>query len=251
VELDRIKSRQIIFNLNGGKSMRLNQFISSSGLCSRRKVDVLIKEGKVTVNGDQISLGHVISESDRVEVDGQLINAKENDIYLMLNKPPGVTCTAASQIEGNIIDFVNYPERVFPVGRLDKQSEGLIILTNDGSIVNELLLQENNNEKDYMVTVDKKITATFIDEMAKGVEIYNPRKKGNVLTKPCKVIQIDDNCFKITLSQGLNRQIRRMCRRFQFNVTRLQRIRIKELPLGTLALGEWRQLSEEEIAGLK
>ncbi|MBO0600673.1 pseudouridine synthase [Sporosarcina sp. E16_3] len=231
--------------------MRLNQFISSSGLCSRRKVDALIKEGKVTVNGNTISLGHVISEGDRVEVDGLLIEAKENEIYLMLNKPPGITCTAASHIEGNIIDFVNYPERIFPVGRLDKQSEGLILLTNDGSIVNELLLEENNHEKDYIVTVDKKITAVFIEEMASGVEIYNPRKKGKVLTKPCKVIQIDDNCFKITLSQGLNRQIRRMCRRFQFTVTRLQRVRIKELPLGALALGQWRQLTEEEIAGLK
>lgn len=251
MELNGIKSKQIVYDVNGGNNMRLNQFISSSGLCSRRKVDVLIKEGKVTVNGNQISLGHVICEGDRVEVDGQLIKAKENDIYLMLNKPPGVTCTSASRIEGNIIDFVNYPERIFPVGRLDKQSEGLILLTNDGSIVNELLLEENNNEKDYMVTVDKKITAAFIDEMAKGVEIYNPRKKGNVLTKPCKVIQIDDNCFRITLSQGLNRQIRRMCRRFQINVTRLQRVRIKKLPLGTLALGEWRQLSKEEVAGLK
>ncbi len=231
--------------------MRLNQFISSSGLCSRRKVDVLIKEGKVTVNGDKISLGHVISEGDRVEVDGQLIKAKENDIYLMLNKPPGVTCTAARGIDGNIIDFVNYPERIFPVGRLDKQSEGLILLTNDGSIVNELLLEENNKEKDYIVTVDKKVTAAFIEDMSNGVEIYNPRKKGNVLTKPCKVVQLDEYCFKITLSQGLNRQIRRMCRRFQFNVTRLQRVSIKELSLGTLALGQWRQLTEEEIAGLK
>lgn len=231
--------------------MRLNQFISSSGLCSRRKVDVLIKEGRVTVNGEKIALGHVMSEGDRVEVDGQLIAAKQQDIYLMLNKPQGITCTAARHIEGNIIDFVNYPERIFPVGRLDKQSEGLILLTNDGSITNELLLEENNHEKDYIVTVDKQITQVFIEDLASGVDIYNPRKKGNTRTNPCKVVQLDDYRFKITLSQGLNRQIRRMCRRFQYTVTRLQRVRIKNLPLGTLALGEWRELSIEEIAGLK
>ena len=231
--------------------MRLNQFISASGFCSRRKVDKLIKEGKVTVNGEQISLGHVIREGDRVEVDGQLIEAKKNDIYIMLNKPTGVTCTAARGIEGNIIDFVNYPERIFPVGRLDKQSEGLILLTNDGTIVNELLKEENEHEKDYIVTVDKKITAEFIEDIASGVDIYNPRKKGIVQTKPCRVVQLDDYCFKITLSQGLNRQIRRMCRRFQYTVTRLQRVRIKNVSLGTLALGEWRQLSQEEITGLK
>ncbi|WP_342504756.1 pseudouridine synthase [Sporosarcina sp. FSL K6-2383] len=231
--------------------MRLNQFISASGFCSRRKVDKLIKEGIVTVNGEQIKLGYVMSEGDRVEVDGQLIKAKVNDVYLMLNKPPDVTCTAASGIEGNIIDFVNYPERIFPVGRLDKQSEGLILLTNDGSIVNELLKEENEHEKDYIVTVDKKITPEFIEDMASGVDIYNPRKKGNVQTKPCRVVQLDDYCFKITLSQGLNRQIRRMCRRFQYTVTRLQRVRIKELSLGTLPLGQWRSLTQGEIARLK
>lgn len=231
--------------------MKLNQYISSSGFCSRRKADVLIKEGKVTVNGEQITLGHVIREGERVEVDGQFIEAKEHDIYIMLNKPPGVTCTAAKGIEGNIIDYVNYPERIFPVGRLDKQSEGLILLTNDGSIVNELLKEENKHEKDYIVTVDKKITPAFIEDMAGGVDIYNPRKKGNVRTKPCKVVQLDENCFKITLSQGLNRQIRRMCRRFQYTVTQLQRVRIKELSLGTLALGQWRSLTLEEIARLK
>ncbi|WP_342512028.1 pseudouridine synthase [Sporosarcina sp. FSL K6-1522] len=231
--------------------MRLNQFISSSGFCSRRKADALIKEGKVTVNGQLIALGQVIDEGDRVEVDGQRIAAKQRDIYVMLNKPRGIICTAASHIGGNIIDFVNYPERIFPVGRLDKDSEGLILLTNDGSIVNELLLEENNHEKDYLVTVDKKITAIFIEDMAKGVDIYNPRKKDYTRTKPCKVVQIDDYCFKITLSQGLNRQIRRMCRRFQYTVTRLQRVRMKELQLGTLAIGEWRALSEEEVAKLK
>lgn len=232
-------------------TVRLNQFISSSGLCSRRQADVLIKEQKVLVNGEIVMLGHVIDEGDRVEVDGQFIETKENTIYIMLNKPPGVTCTAARYIESNIIDFVNYPERIFPVGRLDRQSEGLILLTDDGSIVNKLLREENNNEKDYIVTVNKKITGAFIEGMASGVEIYNPRKKGNTLTNPCKVVQIDDKCFKITLSQGLNRQIRRMCRRFQYTVIKLQRVRICHLELGNLALGKWRHLTDEEIAGLK
>ena len=231
--------------------MRLNQFISSSGFCSRRKADMFIKEQKVTVNGVLITLGHMIDDGDRVEVDGQRIIAKENDIYIMLNKPPGVTCTAAENIEGNIIDFVNYPQRIFPVGRLDKQSEGLILLTDDGSIVNELLREENNQEKDYLVTVDKGITQAFIEAMAEGVSIYNPRKKGNTMTKPCKVVQLDDYCFKITLSQGLNRQIRRMCRRFQYTVTKLQRVRMKNVQLGQLERGHWRYLSGEEVNGLK
>lgn len=231
--------------------MRLNQFISSSGFCSRRQADVLIKEQKVTVNGEMVALGHVIREGDRVEIDGQLIQAKKNDIYIMLNKPPGVTCTAASHIEGNIIEFINYPERIFPVGRLDKQSEGLILLTDDGSIVNELLREENNEEKDYVVTVNKPLTESFILDMSAGVEIYNPRKKDYVWTKPCEVIQLDDFRFKITLSQGLNRQIRRMCRRFQYTVTKLQRVRLKNIYLGQLELGQWRYLSDEEVNSLK
>jgi len=231
--------------------MRLNQFISASGYCSRRQADRFIKAEQVTVNGELISLGHVISEGDRVEVEGQLIESKENNIYIMLNKPTGITCTAASNIEGNIIDFVNYPERIFPVGRLDKQSEGLIILTDDGSIVNALLREENNNDKDYIVTVDKELTASFIAELAEGVDIYNPRKKNNTRTKPCVVVQLDVFRFKITLSQGLNRQIRRMCRRFQYTVTRLQRVQIKDLQLGQLEVGHWRHLTEDEIIRLK
>lgn len=231
--------------------MRLNQYISSSGFCSRRRADSLIKDRKVTVNGEVITFCYVMNEGDRVEVNGELIHAKENDIYIMLNKPPGVTCTAASHIEGNIIDFMNYPERIFPVGRLDKQSEGLILLTDDGSIVNELLREEHNEEKDYIVTVDKMIKEEFIKNMSSGVEIYNPRKKEITVTKRCTVIQLDDYSFQITLSQGLNRQIRRMCRRFQYTVTKLQRVRIKKLSLGSLQLGKWRYLSDEEVQGLK
>ena len=231
--------------------MRLNQFISSSGFCSRRKADILIKEQRVRVNGELIKLGHMYRAGDLVKVDEEIIKAKENEIYIMLNKPIGVTCTTAKHIAGNIIDYVNYPERIFPVGRLDKQSEGLILLTDDGSIVNELLREENNQEKDYIVTVDKIMSLDFIRAMAEGVSIYNPRKKENTITKPCKVVQIDDYSFKITLSQGLNRQIRRMCRCFQYTVTKLQRIRIKNVDLGQLELGTWRYLTTEEVIELK
>lgn len=231
--------------------MRLNQYISSSGFCSRRQADLLIKEQKVTVNGEVITFCYVMNDGDHVEVNGEPIYAKENDIYIMLNKPPGVTCTAASHIEGNIIDYMNYPERIFPVGRLDKQSEGLILLTDDGSIVNQLLREEHSEEKDYIVTVDKMITEEFIESMSGGVKIYNPRKKEYTMTNRCAVIQLDDYRFKITLSQGLNRQIRRMCRRFQYTVTKLQRVRIKNLLLGSLELGKWRYLSDEEVQGLK
>lgn len=231
--------------------IRLNQFISSSGYCSRRKADRLIKEGKVTVNGALVKQKSMIHDDDRVEIDGEVIKVKENDIYIMLNKPPGIICTSASHIAENIIDFVNYPERIFPVGRLDRQSEGLILLTDDGSIVNQLLREENNEEKDYIVTVNRGITSLFIDCLANGVDIYNPRKKDYTTTKPCKVVQLDDHNFKITLSQGLNRQIRRMCRRFQYTVTKLKRVRIKHMTLGELPVGEWRYLSEEEIKDLK
>jgi 23S rRNA pseudouridine2604 synthase len=231
--------------------MRVNQFIASSGYCSRRRADVLIREQKVTVNGVVAGIGCMINEGDKVRVECRLIQAKDNDIYIMLNKPPGITCTTARNIDGNIIDYLNYPERIFPVGRLDKLSEGLILLTDDGSIVNELLREENNEEKSYIVTVDKEITAAFITSMAGGVEIYNPRKKAIITTKECTVIQLDDYRFKITLSQGLNRQIRRMCRRFQFTVTKLQRVRIKDLSLGELELGQWRYLTDEEVNALK
>lgn len=231
--------------------MRLNQFISSSGYCSRRQADRYIKENRVMVNGFSVKLGHVINEGDLVEIDGQRIEAKINDIYLLLNKPRGITCTAASHIEGNIIDFVNYPERIFPVGRLDKQSEGLILLTDDGSIVNHLLKEANKAEKEYHVRVNREITDDFIKKMSAGVSIYNPRIKGHTTTNACEVIQLDPFRFKIILDQGLNRQIRRMCRRFQYTVTRLQRVRIKDLTLGKLPLGKWRHLTKEEINGLK
>lgn len=230
--------------------MRLNQYISSSGFCSRRQAERYITAEKVLVNGEVAPHVYFVDEHDVVEVDGYKIVHNIKYIYMMLNKPRGVICTASSSVANNIIDFVAYPERIFPVGRLDKETEGLILLTNDGSIVNTLMKEENNHEKEYIVTVDQKITETFIEALANGVDIYNPRKKNYTRTKPCPVVQQDAYTFRITLSQGLNRQIRRMCRRFQYTVTDLQRIRLKHIQLGSLGVGQWRHLTKNEIAGL-
>ncbi|PID23049.1 23S rRNA pseudouridine synthase F [Sporosarcina sp. P3] len=231
--------------------MRLNQFISSAGFCSRRQAERYITAKKVLVNGEIASPICFIEEGDHVEVDGHTIRHTAPDIYMILNKPSGITCTAAPTIAGNIIDFVSYPERLFPVGRLDKETEGLILLTNDGSIVNDLMKEENQQEKEYVVTVNKKITDTFIHDLSNGVDIYNPRTKSYTTTTPCSVTRLSDCTFRILLTQGLNRQIRRMCRRFQYTVTHLQRVRIKHIELGTLERGQWRYLTEEEIAKLK
>ena len=231
--------------------VRLNQYISSSGFCSRRQAERYITAKKVLVNGEIAPHVYFVEENDHVEVDGHTITHTAQDIYMMFNKPSGVTCTASPAIADNIIDFISYPERIFPVGRLDKETEGLILLTNDGSIVNNLMKDEHQQEKEYVVTVNKKITDTFIKDLSNGVDIYNPRTKGYTTTNPCTVIQLDDFTFRITLTQGLNRQIRRMCRRFQYTVTYLQRIRIKHIELRSLERGKWRYLTEEEIAKLK
>lgn len=230
--------------------MWLNQFVSSSGYCSRRQADRLIKEKKVIINGKTALYGAKYHSGDIVEIDGNKIEMKKERVYLILNKPRGITCTAAAHIKGNIIDFVDYPERIFPIGRLDKETEGLILLTNDGGIVNDLLKSESQVEKDYLVTVNRAVTEDFLRKLATGVRIYNPREKDYTMTKPCKVIKQTDYQFKITLTQGLNRQIRRMCRRFQYTVTELERIRLKDITLGSLKRGEWRYLTEEEVAGL-
>ena len=230
--------------------MRLNKFISSTGICSRREADELIKQNKVRVNGEIATLGYIVDKKDKVEVNGKLLKQKKNDVYIVLNKPVGITCTTERHIEGNIIDFVNYPERIFPIGRLDKDSEGLILLTNDGDIVNEILREENNHDKEYIVTVNKKITPSFINGMSKGVKIYNPVKNQYTVTKKCKVFKINDKTFKIVLSQGLNRQIRRMCQKLGYRVVKLQRIRIMNITLKGLPLGKWRYLTEEELKAI-
>ncbi|AAO34807.1 23S rRNA pseudouridine synthase F [Clostridium tetani] len=231
--------------------MRLNNFISSTGICSRREADELIKQKKVKVNGEIAPLGYIVNSKDKIEVNGKLLQKKKNDIYIALNKPVGITCTTERHIKGNIIDFINHTERIFPIGRLDKDSEGLILLTNDGSIVNEILREENNHEKDYIVTVNKPITPAFINGMSKGVKIYNPVKNQYTITNKCKVVKINSNTFKITLSQGLNRQIRRMCSSFSYKVVKLKRIRIINITLKGLNVGKWRNLTDEEVRILR
>ncbi|NLI90581.1 MAG: pseudouridine synthase [Epulopiscium sp.] len=222
--------------------MRLNRYISHTGLCSRREADKLIEEGRVKVNGETAGLGIRVEDGDKVSVDGKILETKKDFVYLAFNKPVGITCTTERHIKGNIIDYINYPERIFPVGRLDKDSEGLILLTNDGSIVNEILREENNHKKEYIVTVNKKITPEFIKGMSRGVRIYNPVKKEHTITKKCKVKQLNNHSFKIVLSQGLNRQIRRMCSALGYNVVKLKRIKIMDVTLDGIGLGEWKYL---------
>lgn len=228
--------------------MRLNRFISSTGLCSRREADQLIEEKRVEINNELATLGIRVGPEDKVMVDGKILEKKENDVYIALNKPVGITCTTERHIKGNIIDFINYPERIFPIGRLDKDSEGLILLTNDGGIVNKILREENNHSKEYIVVVNKKITPAFIREMSRGVKIFNPVKEHYTITKGCEIKQMDDYTFKITLSQGLNRQIRRMCSHFGYGVVQLKRIKIMDITLDGIELGKWRYLTQEELS---
>ncbi len=225
--------------------MRLNKFISESGKASRRGADKLIEEGRVFVNGRRAKIGSQVNPGDEVKVDGNtLFIAPRSNVYIALNKPVGITSTTEKKVKGNIVDLVNYPERIFHIGRLDKDSEGLILLTNDGDIVNEILRSEGEHEKEYIVSVDKPITQEFVDNMSKGVKILG------TTTFPCEVEQLSKYDFKIILTQGLNRQIRRMCEELGYNVYRLQRLRIMNVELGNLPVGQWRYLSKKEKARL-
>jgi 23S rRNA pseudouridine2604 synthase len=224
--------------------MRINKYISETGVCSRRETDRLIEEKRITINGVICEHGSIVNAGDIVLIDGKPIQGKGDPIYIALNKPVGITCTAAKHIEGNIIDFVNHPERIFPIGRLDKASEGLMLLTNDGDIVNKILRSENDHEKEYIVTVDKPFIDMFLQGMAKGVDILGGR------TKVCQVFRIDERTFRIILTQGLNRQIRRMCRAFGYTVVRLERIRIMNIKLDGIEKGQWRDLTDVELQQL-
>jgi 23S rRNA pseudouridine2604 synthase len=227
--------------------VRLNKFISETGVCSRREADEWIAAGRVTLNGVRAGVGAVVGDGDVVALDGNVITAKDKPkaVYIALNKPIGIVCTTERAVEGNIVDFVDHPERVFPIGRLDKESEGLILLTNDGDIVNEVLRVENDHEKEYVVAVNRNVTPEFLAQMSKGVRI----DVGH--TRPCKVWQVAARGFRIVLTQGLNRQIRKMCEVLGYEVVGLQRVRIMHVELGHLKVGRWRNLSEAEVAGLK
>ncbi|AYB40617.1 23S rRNA pseudouridine(2604) synthase RluF [Brevibacillus laterosporus] len=221
--------------------MRINKFISETGYCSRREADKLVEAGRVTINGVVAELGSQADGGDDVKIDGKALGIKKAAVYIALHKPVGITCTTERHIKGNIVDFVNHPERIFPIGRLDKDSEGLILLTNDGDIVNKILRAENNHDKEYIVTVDKPITDAFLKGMASGVRILG------TTTKPCQVNRINERSFRIILTQGLNRQIRRMCQVFGYKVQRLQRIRIMNIHLDGIKKGEWREVSTKEL----
>jgi 23S rRNA pseudouridine2604 synthase len=225
---------------------RLNKYISESGLCSRRAADRYIEQGNVYINGRKAKVGDKVFFGDVVVVNGQTIEPKaaENSILLAFNKPTGITSTTEAGVKSNILDYVNHSERVFPIGRLDKDSQGLIFLTNNGDLVNKILRAGNNHEKEYIVTVNKPITDRFIEGMSKGVPVLG------VMTKKCKVTKEAPQVFKIVLIQGLNRQIRRMCEYFGYEVTKLERVRIMNISLKGLPLGEWRELTPEEQDGI-
>jgi 23S rRNA pseudouridine2604 synthase len=226
---------------------RINKFLSEAGYCSRREADKLIDAGRVTINGVVPEMGTKVAANDVVAVDGETIkNTKTAFVYLAFNKPIGIVCTTDTSVEkDNIIDFINYPKRIFPIGRLDKPSEGLILLTDDGDIVNKILRASNNHEKEYVVTVDKPISQTFVNRMAGGIYLEDLKQT----TKKCKVEKLNSHTFKIILTQGLNRQIRRMCAYLNYEVQTLKRVRIMNIKLDT-PVGEYRELTKDEFTEL-
>ncbi|WP_201747742.1 23S rRNA pseudouridine(2604) synthase RluF [Dyadobacter flavalbus] len=221
--------------------IRINKYISETGFCSRREADKLVEQGRVTLNGRKAVLGDKASAEDQVSVDGKPLVVKKAGVYIAFNKPVGITCTTERHVKGNIIDFIRHPERIFPIGRLDKPSEGLIFLTSDGDIVNKILRAGNNHEKEYVVTVDKPVTAEFVAKMSAGIPILG------TVTRKCTVRKESSYVFTIILTQGLNRQIRRMCEFLGYNVLKLKRTRIMNVTLQNLPAGKWRNLTADEL----
>ncbi|WP_340020704.1 pseudouridine synthase [Paenibacillus sp. FSL K6-1096] len=227
--------------------MRINKFISETGYCSRREADKLVEGGRVTINGEPASLGSQAEAGDIVLIDGKPLEKGHRVVYIALHKPVGITSTTEAHVQGNIVDFIGHEERIFPIGRLDKDSEGLILLTNDGDIVNKILRAEGKHEKEYVVTVDRPVTPSFLTGMASGVKILGSK------TLPCEVTRVSERVFRIVLTEGKNRQIRRMCSAFGYEVRRLQRIRVMNIRLGALKTGEWRELTlqeKQELGGM-
>ena len=223
--------------------MRINKLLSNYGVCSRKEANKIIEEGRVIVNGILAFPGQWVEEYDNILLDGEKLKPKKK-IYIALNKPIGITCTAASDVKDNVIEYMNYPEYIFPVGRLDKPSQGLLLMTNDGDLANGILEADNNKEKEYIVTVDKDFDDEFIKGMSSGVDI------GGVITRPCKVSRVNENTFNIILTQGLNKQIRRMSKAFGYNVVKLDRIRIMNIKIDGIEYGKWRNLTDEEVIEL-
>ena len=224
--------------------IRLNKYLSEAGYCSRREADRLIADNRVTINDQLPELGTKVKENDIVKVDGNIVSLQEEFVYIALYKPIGITSTTDQTDPTNIVDFMKYKKRIFHIGRLDKDSEGLILMTNDGDIVNKILRANNNHEKEYIVQVDQKVTGAFLSKLSKGVEILG------TITKPCKTEKISDNTFRIILTEGLNRQIRRMCSHFGYQVEKLKRVRVMNIKLD-VPKGKWRHLKEHEVSTLK
>lgn len=226
------------------ESIRINKFLSEAGICSRRGADRMVEDGRVTINGTVAQLGDRIQPGQKVCVDGKPVSREDERILLAYHKPKGIVCTSAKKEKNNIIDYLNYPKRIYPIGRLDKDSEGLLLLTNDGELANEIMKARNYHEKEYEVTVSRSVTETFLRGMAGGVPILD------TMTRKCQVEQTGKRSFRIVLTQGLNRQIRRMCEYFGYRVTKLVRVRIMNIYLGDLPVGKYRELTEKEWAEL-
>lgn len=227
------------------EEIRLNKFLSDAGVCSRREADRLIEAGRIMVNDKLPVMGQKVTSKDIVKVDNKIVSREEEQIIIAFNKPVGVECTTDKENPENIVDFIGYEKRIYPIGRLDKNSQGLILLTNDGSIVNNILKASNYHEKEYIVTVDKPVSEDFVEKMSKGVKILDQ------VTRPCIVKRNGKHTFNIVLTQGLNRQIRRMCQTLGYNVQKLKRIRIMDIELGNLPIGQYRNLTDKEIKCLK
>jgi 23S rRNA pseudouridine2604 synthase len=243
-EANSPKKERIIVHTDKSEDTRINKYISETGYCSRREADKLVEQGRVTINGVKAGMGDRVLPGQTVKVNGHLIAGDDEMVYIAFNKPVGVTSTTDRKDKSNIIDYISHEKRIFPIGRLDKDSQGLILLTNDGDIVNKILRAGNNHEKEYIVTVNKPITESFVKRMGSGVPILG------VNTRKCVIEKLSENTFIIILKQGLNRQIRRMCEYFGYEVTKLKRIRIMNIELNDLKKGQWRNLRKDELIAL-